>query len=73
MVEICEEFLREKGFRTYRVRFHGETARIELGEEEMPKLLEPVLRREIVAAVKGAGFTYVAVDLQGYRTGSMNE
>jgi len=73
MVETCEELLREKGFRTYRVRFHGETARIELGEEEMPKLLEPALRREVVAAVKGAGFTYVAMDLQGYRTGSMNE
>ncbi|RII29083.1 MAG: TIGR00268 family protein [Geobacter sp.] len=73
MVEACEEFLKEKGFRTYRVRFHGETARIELGEEEIERLLDPALRREVVAAVKEAGFTYVAVDLQGYRTGSMNE
>ena len=73
MVEACEEFLKGKGFRTYRVRFHGETARIELGEEEIERLLDPALRREVVAAVKKAGFTYVAVDLQGYRTGSMNE
>jgi pyridinium-3,5-biscarboxylic acid mononucleotide sulfurtransferase len=73
MVEACEELLKGKGFRTYRVRFHGETARIELGEEEIPRLLDPELRREIVSGFRAAGFIYVALDLQGYRTGSMNE
>jgi uncharacterized protein len=73
MVERCEEYLKEAGFRVFRVRFHGDTARIELGEEEMARLLEPALRRELVALFKKSGFTYVSLDLQGYRTGSMNE
>lgn len=73
MVEICEEFLKESGIRTYRVRFHGETARIEVAEEEMPRLLEPAFRKELIGFFKKAGFTYVSLDLQGYRTGSMNE
>jgi uncharacterized protein len=73
MVEACEEFLKEAGFGTYRVRFHHETARIELAEEEMARVLEPGLRRELVDFFKRAGFTYVTLDLQGYRTGSMNE
>ena len=72
MVERCEEFLKEKGIKTYRVRHHGETARIEVGEEEIGRFLDADFRREVVAACKGAGFTYVAVDLEGYRTGSMN-
>jgi len=73
MVESCEELLKGKGFRTYRVRFHGDTARIELGEEEISRLLDPPLRSEIVAGFRSAGFIYVSLDLQGYRTGSMNE
>lgn len=71
-VGCCEEFLKREGFTTYRVRYHGETARIELGETEMPKLLDPEMRRKIATVFKGAGFTYVALDLEGYRTGSMN-
>jgi uncharacterized protein len=73
MVESCEEFLKSAGIRTYRVRFHGDTARIEVAEEEMPRLLEPAFRRELVGFFKKSGFTYVSLDLQGYRTGSMNE
>lgn len=73
MVEACEEFLKHEGFRVYRVRFHGETARIELSEEEMGRLLAPGFRNRVVEFFKGAGFTYVALDMQGYRTGSMNE
>lgn len=73
MVEACEEFLKGKGFRVYRVRYHQDTARIELAEEELARLLEPALREELVAFFKESGFTYVALDLQGYRTGSMNE
>ncbi|MDO3378919.1 ATP-dependent sacrificial sulfur transferase LarE [Geoalkalibacter halelectricus] len=72
-VDRCETYLRENGFRTYRVRFHGEVARIELAPEELPRLLEPTLRQALVAEFKQAGFTYVALDLQGYRSGSMNE
>jgi uncharacterized protein len=73
MIEQCEEFLKKEGFRTYRVRFHNETARIEVGGEEMPRLLDPVLRRSLVDFFKSTGFTYISLDLEGYRTGSMNE
>lgn len=71
-VERCEEFLRRNAFTTYRVRHHGDTARIELAAAELPRLLAGGLRGELVAACKAAGFTYVALDLEGYRTGSMN-
>ncbi|WP_136515605.1 ATP-dependent sacrificial sulfur transferase LarE [Geomonas edaphica] len=72
-VERCEEFLKGEGFRVYRVRFHLESARIELSEDELPRMLEPALRRRTVDFFRQAGFTYVSLDLQGYRTGSMNE
>jgi uncharacterized protein len=72
MIEACEDFLKEKGFRTYRVRFHDETARIEVGEGEIARFLETALRREVSGFFRSAGFTHVALDLQGYRTGSMN-
>jgi uncharacterized protein len=68
----AEEGLRELGFRTLRVRYHGTVARIELGEQEFEQAAGP-LRHEVVARIKKAGFTYVALDLQGYRTGAMNE
>jgi uncharacterized protein len=73
MVERCEEFLRGEGVRTYRVRYHGETARIEVAESEMPRFLAPAFRQSLVDFFKNTGFIYVALDLQGYRTGSMNE
>lgn len=72
-VDRCEAFLRRQGFRNYRVRYHGETARIEVDPSEIPRLLEAELRQSVVREFKEAGFTYVALDLQGYRTGSMNE
>lgn len=68
----AEESLRSLGFRTLRVRYHGSVARIELGESEF-ELATGIHRDEIVRLVKAAGFTYVALDLQGYRTGAMNE
>lgn len=71
-VDQCEAFLREHGFGTFRVRYHDETARIEIAPEEMSRLLEPELRRQLLAAFKTAGFTYIALDLEGYRSGSMN-
>ncbi len=72
-VDRCETFLRQHQFRNYRVRYHGETARIEVAVEEIPRLLESRLREELVGEFKAAGFTYVSLDLEGYRTGSMNE
>ncbi|HIJ82053.1 MAG TPA: ATP-dependent sacrificial sulfur transferase LarE [Desulfuromonadales bacterium] len=71
-VGIAEESLRALGFRTLRVRYHGSVARIEVGDEEFCQATG-ALRNEVVRLVKEAGFTYVALDLQGYRTGAMNE
>ena len=68
----AEESLRELGFRILRVRYHGNVARLEVGEQEFIQATT-ALRDEVVQRVKGAGFTYVAIDLQGYRTGAMNE
>ncbi len=72
-VDSVETFLRNKGFRVIRVRHHEDVARIELGEEEIERMLDPELRAEVTQAVVDAGFLYAAVDLKGYRTGSMNE
>lgn len=72
-VESVEAFLRSSGFRVIRVRHHGDVARIELGEDEIARLLEPELRADVGRVVKEAGFLYAALDLKGYRTGSMNE
>lgn len=71
-IECCEEFLRQSGFHTYRVRFHNETVRIEVGEDEIPRFLDPEQRRAIVDFFKSTGFSFVSLDLEGYRTGSMN-
>ncbi len=71
MVDQAEEFLLELGFHQLRVRIHDRLARIEVMPEEFPALLE---KREAVAeAFRSYGFAYVTMDLQGYRTGSMNE
>jgi uncharacterized protein len=73
-VDQAETYLRDRGFRRFRVRFHDErTARVEVGPEEITRLLDEGLRGGLVAELKGLGFTYVTLDLQGYRTGSMNE
>lgn len=72
-VEDAEEALRALGLRRFRVRHHGSVARIEIAEEEMPAALRPDFFRQISAAVRHAGFPYVAVDCDGYRSGSMNE
>jgi len=72
-VETCETFLRDEGFAIFRVRYHDDTARIEVGCEDILRLASPPLRERVVAHFKAAGFTYVSVDLQGFRSGSMNE
>ncbi|MBI5484345.1 MAG: ATP-dependent sacrificial sulfur transferase LarE [Deltaproteobacteria bacterium] len=68
----AEEALRGLGFRVLRVRYHDTVARLELGPEEFTLTTGP-LREQVDAIVRGAGFTYVAVDLKGFRSGSMNE
>ena len=65
--------LRKLGLRELRVRHHDRVARVELGAAELAAALDEPLRSQIVAAVKSAGFAYVAVDLEGFRSGSMNE
>lgn len=73
-VDQAEAYLRDMGFRFLRVRFHDDkTARIEVGPEEIARLLDHDMRERIVGQLKEIGFTYVTLDLQGYRTGSMNE
>jgi pyridinium-3,5-biscarboxylic acid mononucleotide sulfurtransferase len=73
-VDRAETLLRDLGFRNFRVRFHdASTARIEVGPKELGRFLTDGVREMIVARLKDLGFTYVTLDLQGYRTGSMNE
>ncbi|WP_330386499.1 ATP-dependent sacrificial sulfur transferase LarE [Natronincola ferrireducens] len=73
MVDRAENFLMDLGFRQLRVRHHGELARIEIGEKEFQKFLQPSLVKKIAKELKAIGFTYVCFDMEGYRTGSMNE
>lgn len=73
-VETAEEILRhELGLRQVRVRHHGDIARIEVEPEDMPHLLETSKREYLIAALRGLGYMYIALDLQGFRSGSMNE
>lgn len=73
MVEQAEQFLWEKGFRQCRVRMHDYMARIEVLPEEFENLMEKDLRQELVMQFQSYGFSYISMDLNGYRTGSMNE
>jgi uncharacterized protein len=72
-VEQAENALRDLGFEQFRVRVHGDIARIELAPEDLPRAMEAPLREDIVARVKACGYRYITLDLQGYRTGSLNE
>jgi uncharacterized protein len=72
-VEEGEERLRRLGFRQLRLRHHGELARVEVDPAELARALDPDMAKAIVAALKPLGFRFVALDLEGYRTGSLNE
>jgi len=73
-VDAAETFMRDLGFRFFRVRHHDDkTARLEIGPQEFGQLFDNTLREKIVNHFKTLGFAYVTLDLQGYRTGSMNE
>ncbi|MGB9627560.1 MAG: ATP-dependent sacrificial sulfur transferase LarE [Thermodesulfobacteriota bacterium] len=73
MVGEAEDFLIGLGFKQVRVRHYGDIARIEIYPEEMGRLLDELLREDIVKRLKAIGYKFVTLDLQGYRTGSMNE
>jgi uncharacterized protein len=73
LVERGEAALRELGFRQFRVRLHEKLARVEISLEELPRAMAPEMAAAIAARLKAAGFTYVALDLEGYRQGSLNE
>ena len=82
MIELAEDALRRLGFRVCRVRHHDlpsgggpmtALARLELGRDELPRALDPLVRDAIVGAVRDAGYSIVTIDLQGYRSGSLNE
>ncbi len=73
VVRSAEECLAGFGFREFRVRYHNDIARIELGRDEMARMLNPELSASIISRLKEMGFIYITLDLQGYRTGSMNE
>ena len=71
-IDEAEDFLRKIGFKQVRVRHHGNLARIEILKENITKLIK-CDRRKIINKLKKLGYNYVAIDLEGYRTGSMNE
>src|SRR5579862_9254269 len=72
VVEKGEEALRELGFHQFRVRYHENLVRIEIAPEELPRALTPGMAQKFVAIFKPLGFTFVTLDLEGYRSGSLN-
>src|SRR6267142_3331899 len=72
LVENGEAILRDLGFKQFRVRLHDKLARIEIAREELPAAMTPPMGAEIAKRFKAAGFLYVALDLEGYRQGSLN-
>lgn len=71
-IDESEKLLKELGFRQVRVRHHGTIARIEVEESEMSRLISPEMRAKIASRLKEFGYHYITVDIEGYRTGSMN-
>jgi pyridinium-3,5-biscarboxylic acid mononucleotide sulfurtransferase len=73
VIERGEDALRAMGFRQFRVRHHGEIVRIEIAREELPRALTAEMARQFTAVFKGLGFKFVTLDLEGFRSGSMNQ
>jgi uncharacterized protein len=73
MIEQAEAVLHELGFRVYRVRHHDSLARLEIGQDELQRALEPPCRETIVRELRRIGYQHVTIDLQGYMMGSLNE
>jgi uncharacterized protein len=72
-VQTAEDIMRSHGFSVVRVRHHGDIARVEVGREEFVRLMSDDVARSVTAALRDLGYAYVCLDLEGYRTGSMNE
>ncbi len=72
-IERGEQALRDLGFVQFRLRHHGNLARIEVSPDELPRALDPEMAERMAAAIKPMGFRWIALDLEGYRTGSLNE
>jgi uncharacterized protein len=72
IVEAGEDAIRALGFRQFRVRHHGDIVRIEIAREEMEKALNPAVAAQFAATFKALGFKFVTLDLEGFRSGSMN-
>ncbi|MGA7292406.1 MAG: ATP-dependent sacrificial sulfur transferase LarE [Terriglobales bacterium] len=73
VIERGEDALRAMGFRQFRVRHHGEMVRIEIGREELGRALTTEMAAEFTSVFKGLGFKFVTLDLEGFRSGSMNQ
>lgn len=71
-VEEAEKFLKSLGFGELRVRHHGDTARIELAVDELPRMLDPETRRAVTEKLRSLGYSFVSLDLEGFRSGKMN-
>lgn len=72
MIDEAEKLLRQLGFKQLRVRHHDNIARIEVESADIPRILEPETKAQIIARFKELGYLYVTLDMEGYRTGSMN-
>jgi pyridinium-3,5-biscarboxylic acid mononucleotide sulfurtransferase len=72
VIERGEDAIRALGFRQFRVRHHGEIVRIEIAREELERALHPAMAAEFTAIFKALGFKFVTLDLEGFRSGSMN-
>ena len=73
VIEQGEDALRRLGFKQFRVRHHGEIVRIEIAHDELPRALTAEMAREFTAIFKALGFKFVTLDLEGFRSGSMNQ
>jgi len=73
VIERGEDALRALGFRQFRVRHHGEIVRIEIARDELPRALTAEMARQFTSVFKGLGFKFVTLDLEGFRSGSMNQ
>ena len=72
VIEQGEDSLRQMGFRQFRVRHHGDIVRLEIAPDELPRALHPAMAAEFTRIFKALGFSYVTLDLEGFRSGSMN-
>jgi pyridinium-3,5-biscarboxylic acid mononucleotide sulfurtransferase len=72
-VGAAERAVKALGFRNFRVRYHGEVGRLEVAADELPRLFDAALREQVNQALKAAGFTYVALDLEPFRSGRLND